>query len=69
MARLHGRMRRMGGCITTNFGQQFAGGQLAFAAPDRKQFDPSVNVEAEQWGIIARTVGNFPTLTYVLAGQ
>ena len=50
-------------------GQSFAGGQLAFAAPDRRKCDPSPNVSTGQDDIVARIVGNCPTLTYVGAGQ
>ena len=51
------------------FGKSIAGGRLAFAAPDSRQFAPSVNVEAEQWDIIARIVEKCPTPTYMGAGQ
>ena len=51
------------------FGISFAGGKLAFATPDRRKFDPSDDVEAEREDIVARIIGNFPTLTYVGAGE
>ena len=62
-------MRRMRVGIATNFGISFAGGQHAFAAPERRQFDPSVDVEAEKEDIISRTIENCPTLTYVGADR
>ena len=46
----------------------FAVGQPAFAAPDRRRFGPSVDVEADKEDIISRIIENFPTLTYVGPG-
>ena len=51
------------------FGISFAGGQLAFAAPERRQFGPSVDVEAVQEDINARITENWPTRTDVGAGE
>ena len=52
-------------CYYDELGKSFAGGHLAFAAPDRRKFDPSADVGAEQGDIVARIIGNCATLTYV----
>ena len=51
------------------FGESLAGGQLVFAAFEGRLFDPPANVEEEQEGANARSIANYPTLTYVAAGQ
>ena len=49
------------------FGGSLAGGQLVFAAFDGRQFDPPANVEEEQEGVSARSIENYPAMTYVAA--
>ena len=64
-----GRARRTGVGIAANFVFFFAAGQPACAAPDRRRFDPTVDVEAEKEDIISRIIENCPTLTYVGGDQ
>ena len=51
------------------FGESLAGGQLVFAAFEGRKFAPPANAGEEREGVNARSIGNYPTLTYVAAGQ